>query len=181
MAQKTEPIIRIALIGPESTSKSTLSEKLAAHYKTVFVKEYSREYLKNIGREYTLDDVITIAKAQQEQENALLLKANKLLFADTELIVSKVWCEDVFDTTPEWISENILPYKYDLYLLTYYDLPWEADPVRENPHRREFFFDWYERELKLTGAEYVVIKGIGEERFEAAVRAIEDFLKRLAS
>ena len=109
MAQTNSKIIRIALIGPESTAKSTLSEQLARHYMTHWVKEYSREYLSKISRKYTLDDILLIAQKQLEQENKLLQTANKFIFADTELILSKVWCEDVFNICPDWINENILP------------------------------------------------------------------------
>ena len=173
MEKKTDQIIRIALIGPESTAKSTLSEQLAGHYKTVWVQEYSREYLQQINRKYTLEDVLKIAQQQLELENRLIKKANRFIFADTELIVSKVWCEDVFNISPDWITKNILPTKYDLYLLTAPDLPWQEDPVRENPHRREFFFNWYESELKAINARYVVINGIGEMRLQNAIDAID--------
>lgn len=175
MEKKNNTIIRIALIGPESTAKSTLSEALAKHYKTVWVKEYSREYLSTISRKYTLDDILIIAQTQLEQEKKVLHNANKFIFADTELILSKVWCEDVFKVCPDWIQNNILPYKYDLYLLTYPDLPWEEDTVRENGNRRLFFYDWYEKELKLIQANYTVIKGEKEERFFNCISAIEKF------
>ena len=177
MAQKTT-IIRIALIGPESSAKSTLSETLAKHYHTVWVPEYSREYLKSINRKYTLDDILEIAKTQLDQEEKKIAEANKLIFADTELIISKVWCEDVFKTSPHNISEQILKNKYNLYLLTSPDLPWEADTVRENPQRRQFFFGWYEKELKNIQADYVIIKGSGDARLQNCIDAIEDFLKR---
>lgn len=175
MEKKTNKIIRIALIGPESTAKSTLSEQLARHYMTHWVKEYSREYLSKISRKYTLDDILLIAQTQLEQEKKLSQSANKFIFADTELILSKVWCEDVFKTCPDWIKENILPYKYDLYLLTYPDLPWEEDAVRENGNRRHFFYDWYEKELKVIKANYTVIKGENEERLNNCISAIEKF------
>lgn len=175
MAQTNSKIIRIALIGPESTAKSTLSEQLARHYMTHWVKEYSREYLSKISRKYTLDDILLIAQKQLEQENKLLQTANKFIFADTELILSKVWCEDVFNICPDWINENILPHKYDLYLLTYPDLPWEKDAVRENGNRRQFFYDWYEKELKAINANYQVIKGGNEERLNNCISAIENF------
>jgi NadR type nicotinamide-nucleotide adenylyltransferase len=178
MAQKTDHIVRIALIGPESTAKSTLSEELAHHYNTVWVNEHSRAYLEGMREKYTLADILAIAKQQLQAENELLKKANNLLFADTELIISKVWCEDVFQSCPEWILENILPYRYDLYLLTYPDLEWKEDPLRENPYRRMFFYDWYERELNAIGAAYVVIKGSGDERFRSSLKAVEDFLQK---
>ncbi|MES2590307.1 MAG: ATP-binding protein [Bacteroidota bacterium] len=172
MAQKTN-IIRIALIGPESTAKSTLAQKLAEHYQTVWVKEYSREYLAKINRKYTLDDILIIAQEQLSNELQLVTKANKFIFADTELIISKVWCEDVFNTCPDWITENITNYKYDFYLLMSHDIPWKEDIVRENPHRRDFFFDWYEKELKKISADYSIIKGEGEMRLNNCIDAIE--------
>lgn len=173
MEKQTQGVIRIALIGPESTAKSTLAESLAKHYNTMWVQEYSREYLASIDRKYTLDDIVIIAKEQLKREQKISTVANKFIFADTELLLSKVWCEDVFKTCPDWISENIISYKYDFYLLTNPDIPWEEDVVRENPHRRTFFFDWYERELKAINANYTVIKGQGKERLQNCIEAIE--------
>lgn len=176
MEKNNHKIIRIALIGPESTAKSTLSEALAKHYNTVWVKEYAREYLNNINRKYTLEDILEIAQEQFKQEQELIKKANKFIFVDTELINNKVWCLDVFKTCPAWIEESIIKHKYDLYLLTYPDLPWEPDPLRENPERRDFFFNWYEKELKLIDANYAVIKGIGEERVKNSIQIIENII-----
>lgn len=177
MEKEPRKIIRIALIGPESTAKSTLSESLAKHYDTVWVKEYSREYLSKFNGKYKLDDILKIAEVQLLQEQELLSSANKFIFSDTELIISKVWCEDVFNTCPEWIIKNIKEYKYDLYLLTYPDLRWQKDSVRENPNRRYFFFNWYERELIKINAAYSIIRGAGPVRLQNAIDQIEKFLQ----
>ena len=53
---------RIAIVGPESTGKSLLSQQLAAHFRTVWVEEYAREFLNKLGREYQQADLIDIAK-----------------------------------------------------------------------------------------------------------------------
>ncbi len=172
--EKKNNIIRIALIGPESTAKSTLAETLAKHYDTVWVPEYSRTYLSSINRKYNLNDIVSIAKEQWKQENELLKKATHYIFADTELIISKVWCLDVFNTCPKWILENIIPFKYDLYLVCSPDLPWQEDPLRENPHRRGFFFDWYMEEIKSIGGNYFIVKGEGEERLKNCITAIQN-------
>jgi NadR type nicotinamide-nucleotide adenylyltransferase len=174
--EKKNDIIRIALIGPESTAKSTLSEALAKHYNTVWVKEYAREYLSILKSKYTLTDILTIAKEQLELEKNALKKANKIIFADTELIISKVWCEDVFNVCPDWISQNIQSHKYDLYLLTYPDLLWEADPLRENPNRRIYFYDLYEKELNAIQANYAIIKGEQDQRLKNCISSIDLFL-----
>jgi NadR type nicotinamide-nucleotide adenylyltransferase len=175
MEKENDHILRIALIGPESTSKSTLSEELANHYQTVWVPEYARTYLKDLHRKYTLQDILLIAQEQFRQEQKLLKTANRFIFVDTELIVSKVWCIDVFHTCPDWITAAVDNYPYDLYLLTYPDLAWQKDPLRENPHRRMYFYDWYERELKKAKANYAVITGIDGQRLKNAIAAVEKF------
>ncbi len=165
-------IKRIALTGPESSGKTTLCRELAKHYQTVWVPEFAREYVAHIGRKYTLEDIEHCYKEQLKEEERLLQEAHQYIFIDTELITAKVWSEDVFKKVPQWIEENIELAKYDLYLLTSHDLPWQQDPVRENPHRREFFFEWYKRELEERHFPFSIISGNGNERLLNAVSAI---------
>lgn len=173
MEKKNSHILRIALLGPECTAKSTLAAALARHYHTQWVPEHARNYLSGLNRKYVLNDVVNIAKLQLEDESLKMNTACKYIFADTELIIAKVWCMDVFHTCPQWISETLMAKKYDYYLLTSPDLPWEEDALRENPHRREFLFEWYLDELKKLKADYTIIKGHGEERLANCIKAIE--------
>jgi NadR type nicotinamide-nucleotide adenylyltransferase len=165
-------IKKIALIGPESTGKTTLCESLAAHFKTVWVPEISRNYIGALKRKYTLEDIEHCTKAQLTEEEKLKKKANGFLFCDSEMIIAKVWCEDVFKTVPEWIEDKVNTNLYDLHLLMLPDIPFEQDNVRENPHRREFFYNWYKRELEDRNFPYEVIGGVGEERFMNSIVAI---------
>jgi len=164
---------RIALIGPESTGKTTLCEELAKHFQTVWVPEYSREHVEQLHHPYTLDDIEFCTRKQLEQEDNLLQKANGFIFCDTELIVAKIWCEDVFKTCPDWIEEEIPKRKYDLYLLTYPDLPFIEDPVRENSHRREYFYELYKKELEKRNLKFEVVTGSGNRRFENVLKMVE--------
>lgn len=66
-----ETIKKIVVIGPESTGKSTLCEKLAAHYTTLWAREYAREYLEKHGADYTYEDLLPIAKGQIEMEEEI--------------------------------------------------------------------------------------------------------------
>lgn len=169
-------ILRIALIGPESTAKSTLSEQLARHYNTLWVPEYARTYLENMTAPYTKDDVLAITRGQLKSEEEKLKQANKLLFADTELIIASVWLIDKFGDCPQWINDKILKYEYDLYLLTRPDLPFEDDPLRENPLRREFFFDWYRRELEDRDFNYRIVEGENDARLKNAIRFTDELI-----
>ena len=164
---------RIALIGPESTGKTTLCMQLAEYYKTVWVPECARTFIENLNRAYTYEDVVHCAREQMKAEDALAETANRFLFCDTELINYKVWFDDKFNKTPDWLEAEITKRKYDLYLLTSPDLPWVHEGVRENPHRREYLFDLYKKELEKRNSVYRIISGSGEARSEAAIKYID--------
>jgi NadR type nicotinamide-nucleotide adenylyltransferase len=165
------PIKRIALLGPESTGKTQLCIQLANHFRTEWVYEYARQYLKD--NNYSYDDVVHCLNEQIALEAKAELTANRFLFCDTELINYKVWFEDVYNKVPDGLEKKIKTHNYDLTLLTYYDLPFEEDILRVNPHRREFFFNWYKKELEIGDKPYIIIKGFGEERLTNAIAAMQ--------
>lgn len=164
---------RIAITGPESTGKSWLSEQLAMHYKTVYAPEFAREYLYTLNRNYNFEDLTIIAQGQIENEKKASKKARKFLFCDTELTVIKIWAEHKYKQCPSWVSRHLPLIRYDLYLLCNIDLPWEFDPLREHPHLREYFFDWYQRELSQRNLPFAIISGTGQERLQNAIHVID--------
>ncbi|HPD54796.1 MAG: AAA family ATPase [Bacteroidota bacterium] len=169
------PIVRIALLGPESTGKSTLAERLAEQYQTVWVPEFARTYLATLDHPYTAADVLHCFREQVAAEDSATAAASRLLFCDTEIINFRVWLLYRFGHCPSFVSDA-WTHRYDFYLLTYPDIAFEPDPLREHPGRRLFFFDWYRRELEMRGANYSVIKGEGEARIRNAKLALDQFL-----
>ncbi|GAB2455851.1 hypothetical protein GCM10011375_03790 [Hymenobacter qilianensis] len=172
-------MLRVAITGPESTGKSTLSRQLAEHYGTTWAPEYARHYLEEHGSGYTLHDLEQIARGQLAAEATAAAAAHEVVFFDTDLLVIKVWAEDAFGQCPAWIQRHLEQQRYDLVLLPGIDLPWEFDPLREHPHRRHYFYDLYLAELRALGATYVEISGPGSQRFEQARKAV-DLLKKQA-
>jgi NadR type nicotinamide-nucleotide adenylyltransferase len=169
-------MLKVAITGPESTGKSTLSQKLAAHYNAVWVPEYARTYIGQLGRPYTLQDLEAIAKGQLALEKQMAQQASQILFADTDLIVIKIWSEHAFGQCPDWVLQQLKQQDYNLYLLMGVDLPWEPDPQREHPHLRQFFYDWYKRELEMLHVPYVEISGQHDSRLEQAKRQVDNLL-----
>lgn len=169
-------IKRISITGPESTGKSELAESLASHYNTVFVPEYSREYLKEIGTNYSLDDVLHIAKGQLLSETEYLQLANQLLICDTDAIATKIWCLEVFKKCPGWIENKIIEDPYDLYLLCYPDLDWQPDELRENPENRDYLFGEFEKELQSHSFNFKIVKGKGSKRLKNAITFVDKLL-----
>ena len=167
-------IFKVAILGAESTGKTTLCEQLSSYYKTVFVDEFARSYIEDLKRPYTLDDIIYITKKHLENENQALTNANKILFVDTELIITKIWAEDKFNSVPDFINNHLQEQKYDLYLLTANDIPWQEDAVRENPNRRDYLQALYIKELEKINANYKIVSGLGVERLGNAIKLIEE-------
>lgn len=169
---------KIVVIGPESTGKSTLSCSLAAHLQVNWVPEYARAYLENLGRAYTEADLLEIAKGQLTAENTAMEKGEKYLVCDTDLYVIKVWSEAKYGRCHPWILEQIAARKYDLYLLTYIDVIWTDDPLREHPlhEEREYFYNIYRDIVIQSGVVWSDIRGSETERLLAATNAVQKLL-----
>ena len=171
-----DPVKKIAIVGPESTGKSTLSAYLANHYQTVWVPEYAREYCEKLTEPPNWQDEINMFKGQLALEQALLPQANKLLICDTTFITVKIWSDHMFGQSPAEVTAHLEQHQYDLYLLLDIDVPWQDDPLREFPHLREHFMQVWRRELTTLNANYTVISGLGEPRYQSAVNAIDAFI-----
>ncbi len=66
-------IKKIAIVGPESTGKSTISQLLAKYYKVSWVPEYARYYCENLKQPYTLQDEVNMYYGQLALEDAILV------------------------------------------------------------------------------------------------------------
>ena len=192
---------KVAVIGPESTGKSTLCEQLAQHYDTLWCPEYARDYLLTYGMKYTYDDLLAIAKGQvaleekyvqaaitssqsalagrQAGHSSPLAAHSSLLFIDTDMYVMKVWCEFVFGKCHQYILDQIAERKYDLYFLCNVDLPWTFDPLREYPdlQSRQQLYQIYRIIMMNQPVPWVEISGDSKERFEKAVQSVDALLK----
>ena len=174
-------IIKIALFGPESTGKTTLAKQLAEYYKTEWVPEYAREYLQekwNVHQQIcTIDDMLPIALGQTKLENESALLANKYLFCDTNLMVTKVFSEVYYDYCDPLLDQAAREHEYDLFFLTDIDVPWEKDDLRDRPEERESVFAIFKLSLIDNKKPFVILSGDKKLRLKKAITIINDLSK----
>lgn len=169
-------ILKVAITGPESTGKSSLAEGLAAHFNTVWVPEFARNYINQLNRPYEQDDILQIALGQLEEEKRWGTNANRILFCDTEFTVTKIWSDVKYGQCDPRIFQLMVEHHYDLYLLCDIDLPWEPDPQREHPHMRAHLLNLYQHELTLHQKPFKLVSGLGTDRLKNAIKIIEKSL-----
>jgi NadR type nicotinamide-nucleotide adenylyltransferase len=165
-------IKRIVLTGPESTGKSALAIELANHFNTVHVPEFARTYISELEQPYSYEDILIIAKGQIDSEMKLMAHANNLLFCDTDLTVTKIWCEFKYGKCHDWILKKMETHTYDIYLLCNIDLPWQNDPQREHPKQREKLFQLYLDEMTSRNLNFGIVSGKRDERLKNAIEII---------
>lgn len=163
----------ICLHGPESTGKSTLAPKLAVHFDTLFVPEYGRTYCEQHGLDLTMADLVAIGRTHQAMTNAARRRCNRLLFLDTDPLMTAAWADMLFGTRDPWFDR--FSETADLYLLLDIDLPWIDDGTRffGEADRRRRFLDRSREELERRGLPFVLIGGPASERLDRALAAIK--------
>ncbi|WP_394748428.1 AAA family ATPase [Spongiimicrobium salis] len=180
--QEPSSLIKVVLFGPESTGKSTLSHQLAEHYHTAWVPEYAREYLQEKwdreGKTCEPEDLLPIAEGQMRLENTLAQSADRLLICDTDLLETKVYSEAYYvGYCDPILNEYALMNTYDLYFLTYIDVPWEKDDLRDKPLERERMFNYFKETLEKYERNFVILKGDKNTRLTTAIHHIDKLIK----
>ncbi len=183
LKQINSKVVKVALFGPESTGKTTLSRHLARYYNSVWCPEYAREYLQdkwdNERKVCEEKDLLPIAAGQIESENELAKKATDVLICDTDLLETMVYYELYYEgRCDDLLREAALNNQYDMYFLTYIDVPWEYDVLRDCPDKREEMFDYFKQTLEKYNRPYVLLKGGKKERLEQAVAVIDKLIEK---
>ena len=167
-------LLRISILGPESTGKSTLARALAVHYGTTWCPEYLRQLCETLGRMPLPTDQRRIVRGQLAGEDAAAAEAKALLFCDTDPVMTGVYACYYFRECPGWLWDVARARRYDLTLLLSPDgVPWVPDPLRDAPQAREELFERCRAFLKEIGRRYVVVEGGWSDRLPAAVRAVD--------
>lgn len=169
-------MLKIAIVGPESSGKTTLCQALAAHFAAPWVPEYAREYLEARNGRYAQADLLNIAAGQCAGEDRALQQGTPLVLSDTDMVTIRIWSEEKFGGCDAGLIELSKNRHYDHWLLCRPDFPWEPDPLRENPHDRDRLFGVYERTLTELGKPFSIIEGDHAGRMRTATELVDALL-----
>ena len=169
---KVNKQIKIAFTGPESSGKTTLAKKIATSFNGKYVEEFARIYLEG-KTDYSQNDLDIIAEGQVN----LWKVETDFIVADTEMAVMCIWSQYKFGNISDKISKLFDGQQFDLLFLCKPDIPWEFDPMRENPANRDELFDLYHSFLLENKQNFVIVEGNEQQRLLIVETAIASLLK----
>lgn len=164
---------RVAILGAESTGKSTLAEALARHYGTLWVPEYLREFVDTHGRVPHEEDQYGIALEQRAREDAAAAQAARFLFCDTTPLMTALYSRQYWGRVDARLEALAASHDYAFTLVSAPDLPWEPDGLmRESDEVRQAVHRLVIDALEKRHIPFTLVRGGLEDR----LRQAEDLL-----
>lgn len=167
----------VAILGAESTGKTTLAQQLAQRLhsrglRTAVVAEYLREFCDREGRTPRPDEQAGIADEQWRRIEAARREAD-VVVADTTPLMIAVYSDYVFGDTALYDAALARQRQCTHTLLTGLDLPWQPDGLqRDGPQVRGPVDALIRGALQRGALPFAVIYGEGEARADAALAAL---------
>ena len=167
-------VLRIAVLGAESSGKSTLCEALAQRYGTVWVPEYLRDFVDTMGRVPFESDQFGIARTQRAREDAAAARAQRYLFCDTTPLMTALYSRVYWGRVDDRLAALARSHDYALTLVTATDTPWTPDGLqRESEEVREMVHRMVLAELNERSIPFVLVEGDLPQRLRQVERALE--------
>ncbi len=165
------PSFNVVLTGPESSGKTTLAAEISERLGWPYCDEVARKYLEKRNGPYFEADLIEIAQLQSQQIKIFSQRYSHF-FSDTDLLTIIIWYQekygvDSLDLNIWWNDQ--LP---NGYILCAPDIPWEHDPLRENPYDRDRLFTIYENMIIDSGVPYIIASGCVANRTQQVINFI---------
>ena len=175
-------VIRIALLGAESTGKTSLSQHitdalLAQGQIAAYVPEALREWCQMHGRTPAAHEQLQIA--QQQAERIFSIQQGWVI-ADTTPLMTAVYSDYVFQDPSLYEQALEQQAQFDLTLVMGLDVAWVPDGLqRDGEHVREPVDHLIRQAMTHKQLAFKVIYGQGEARLNAALLAISQVIANL--
>lgn len=166
----TDKVARVAILGGESTGKSTLAAALAERYRTIWVPEYLREFVETQQRTPLSHEQFGIASTQVERERALLPQASRFLFCDTTPRMTAMYSLHYFGAIDAALDALMRSHAYDFTIVTAPTNPWSGDGLmRDGDEVRQAVHKLVVEHLQSAGISYLLVDGDVARRVQQTV------------
>jgi NadR type nicotinamide-nucleotide adenylyltransferase len=177
----SDHILRVCLVGAESSGTTTLAQKLAVQYDTLWVPEYGRDYTEarkvaGARYEWKSPEFVHIAIKQQEHEDMVAQQARRVIFCDTDALATAIWHERYMGSWSHEVEAVAERRQYALYILTQPDIPFVQDRIRDSELLRGWMTDRFRVELTRRNRPWILVQGTMEQRLALATRAVDRLL-----
>ena len=177
---------KVLLIGGESTGKSTLTINLANRFNTNYIDEAGREISERSGTDLLMlpEDFTEILLQQKLNEMKAAAQSNKVLFIDTDTLVTQFYMSFLDDPAIEqnkMLSDAIDALnRYDLILFLEPDVTFVLEGDRSEVIRndRRKYSEQIKALLHSHEKTFVTVSGSYQARYETAVREVNALLQQ---
>jgi HTH-type transcriptional repressor of NAD biosynthesis genes len=170
---------KVCIVGTESTWKSTITKRLAEYFATSYVTEAGRDLVPDTFA-CTMEDLNGVAEEHARRIKTLKEEANKILFMDTDLTITRSYGRFLFYRdlkVAPWVeAEN----KADLYLYMDKDCPLVQDGGRLEEEGRTALDISHQKTLADSNITVHHLNGSREEKFEKAIALISTHIGKTA-
>lgn len=170
---------RVCLLGAESTGTTTTTQALAEIFDTNWVPEYGRAYTipkYRTGEGWKTGDFTHIAMRQLQLEDDAAKLCNRILFCDTDALTTQLFHRHYMGRDSRFVqlevNANNKENHYALTFLTYPDIPWVNDGLRDSPAVRQMMHEWFLEAVKDRPEPVIHLMGSLEARLQTATEAI---------
>jgi HTH-type transcriptional regulator, transcriptional repressor of NAD biosynthesis genes len=169
------PVGRIALLGGESSGKTTLARALTAAMGTAWVPEYGRELWEQVRRTLTAEELVQVGQRQVEMEDAAAAECARLgrrwLICDTTPLTTLQYCLHDHGHAPPAL-EALAARRYDLAVLCVPDFDFVQDGCRRDDGFRREQHEWTVQRLAALQQPSLTARGGVPQRVQAVLHAL---------
>ncbi len=165
------PARRLALLGGESSGKTTLAQALADQLHTAWVPEYGRELWEQLRQTLSVEELLHVGRHQIELEDAAAAQRSGWIVCDTTPLTTLQYCLHDHGTAPEEL-QALARRRYDLTVVCAPDFTFVQDGCRRDDSFRKAQHAWTLAQLQAQGVACVLAQGPVAQRVQQVLAAL---------
>ena len=165
------PARRLALLGGESSGKTTLARALAEHLHTAWVPEYGRELWERLRQTLSVDELLHVGRHQIELEDAAAAQRSGWIVCDTTPLTTLQYCLHDHGMAPDDLHA-MARRRYDLTVVCAPDFDFVQDGCRRDDSFRNAQHAWTLAQLQAQGVPFVLAQGSVAQRVQQVLAAL---------